>query len=208
MRTCTICKQSFYKPYNLRRHISQFHPEKPSFNLERISRNNCYNQQEGAGKPLESDEEDEMDDDETGSDGESDSENDSSDVNVDDDDKQDENWVFDRILDKSNDDDTIKQRQKMFREKYAGFLIWLHHLKRNPIHKKIMETVKDLHDGPLEYDREEAIQYAIEQRKFLLDRIVEDRKCRADDGDGNADDDNDDDDDAEDDDDGNDDLVQ
>ena len=78
-----------------------------------MSRNNCYNQQEGAGKPLESDEEDEMDDDETGSDGESDSENDSSDVNVDDDDKQDKNWVFDRILDKSNDDGTIKQRQKI-----------------------------------------------------------------------------------------------
>ena len=206
MSTCTICKQSFYKPYNLRRHISQFHPEKPTLKLERMSRNNFYNQQHGAGKPLESDEEDEMDDEKIGSDGESDSENDTSDVDGDgdddEDDEQDENWVFDRMLDadENNDDDTmtpsIKERQKMFKKRYADFLIWLHYLKRNPTHKKIMETVKDLQDGPLEYDREEAIQNAIEQRKFLLDRIVQDRKCRADDRDGDDDNDEDDDDDG------------
>ena len=55
-----------------------------------------------------------------------------------------------------------------------------------------METVRDLQDGPLEYDREEAIQNAIEQRKFLLDRIVQDRKCRADDRDVDDEDDDDD----------------
>ena len=63
----------------------------------------------------------------------------------------------------------------MFREKYAEFLIWLYRLKRNSIHKKIMETVKELMDGPLEYDREEAIHAAIQQRKFLLDGVVWDR---------------------------------
>ena len=121
-----------------RKHIDQCDQYGSGHRKIPSSRNNCYNQQQGGGKPLESDEEDETNDDETGSDGESDSENDISDVDADDDDEQDENWVFDRILDavESNDDDNIKQRQKIFREKYGNFLIWLHHLKRNPTHKK------------------------------------------------------------------------
>ena len=50
-----------------------------------------------------------------------------------------------------------------------------------------METVKELMDGPLAYDREEAIHAAIQQRKFLLDGVYWDR-ARGDDDLGISDD--------------------
>ena len=90
------------------------------------------------------------------------------------------NWVFNRFLQdidrdkEGNEDFDIKQRQELFRKVYTDFLIWYHHLRRNTIHKKIMETAKDLHES-YDYDKEEAFHAAIEQRKFLLDRIVEDQ---------------------------------
>ena len=209
MRTCHICKKTFCKPYNLRRHLSLFHPGDPPLKLERMSRHNGYEQQGGASKNIQSDEEDMTSDDgsdvsnaqsEESSDDEMDSVNKTGDVdesnNADD---EDENEVFDRLLHtiNSNDDNNdetakpnLKERQKMFREKYAEFLIWLYRLKRNSIHKKIMETVKELMDGPLEYDREEAIHAAIQQRKFLLDGVYWDR-ARDDDDLGISDDEDD-----------------
>ena len=96
-----------------------------------------------------------------------------------------ENWVFRPFLDDIDEDLTLKQRQKMFRGHYADHLIWTHHLKRNKIHKKVMETIKDLEGGPSDYDKSEAIRAAIEQRKFLLNRLVEDRE--SDDGDNDPD---------------------
>ena len=53
-----------------------------------------------------------------------------------------------------------------------------------------MQTVKELMDGPLEYDREEAIHAAIQQRKFLLDGVYWDR-ARDDDDLGISDDEDD-----------------
>ena len=37
-----------------------------------------------------------------------------------------------------------------------------------------MKTVRDLEDGSSDYDKPEAFRAAIEQRKFLLNRLVED----------------------------------
>ena len=146
MRTCHICKKTFCKPYNLRRHLSLFHPGEPPLELERMSRHNGYEQQGGAGKNTLSD--DDGDDDagsgvsnsqseESSDDDEMDSANETSNVhgskNHDDDD---ENEVFDRLLHTINSNDetvkaNIKEDQRMFREVYAGFLIWLYRLKRN-----------------------------------------------------------------------------
>ena len=99
-----------------------------------------------------------------------------------------ENWVFRPFLDDVDENEglTLKQRQKMFRERYAEHLVWNHHLKQNKIHKKVMETVKDLEGGPSHYDKPEAFRAAVEQRKFLLNRLVEDRE--SDDGDNDPDD--------------------
>ena len=45
-----------------------------------------------------------------------------------------------------------------------------------------METAKDFTDS-YNYDKEEALHAAVEQRKFLLDRIVEDASSVDDDAD-------------------------
>ena len=98
-----------------------------------------------------------------------------------------ENWVFRPFLDDVDEKEglTLKQRQKMFRERYADHLVWNHHLKQNKIHKKVMKTVRDLEDGSSDYDKPEAFRAAVEQRKFLLNRLVEDPE--SDDGDTDPD---------------------
>ena len=50
-------------------------------------------------------------------------------------------------------------------------LIWIHDLKRDSIHKKIMETAKDLRDDK-DFDYEESIERSISIRKTLLNRLV------------------------------------
>ena len=44
-------------------------------------------------------------------------------------------------------------------------------LRRTPVYKKIMTTVKELEDGPENIDREEALHVAFKRRKFLIDRL-------------------------------------
>ena len=54
--------------------------------------------------------------------------------------------------------------------------MWYHHLRQNPIHKKILETAKDLEIGTGDYSKEESLRAAVKQRHFLLDGILEDRQ--------------------------------
>ena len=95
----------------------------------------------------------------------------------------DENWVFDKFIDEIEDEHAdhneelnFNTQKKMFRSKYANFLVWYHHLRQNPIHKKIMETAKDLEIGSGDYSKEESLRAAVKQRHFLLDSILEDRQ--------------------------------
>lgn len=95
----------------------------------------------------------------------------------------DENWVFDKFIDEiedehadNNEELSFKTQKKMFRSRYADFLVWYHHLRQNPIHKKIMETAKDLEIGTGDYSKEESLRAAVKQRHFLLDGILEDRQ--------------------------------
>ena len=104
-------------------------------------------------------------------------------------DEDNENWVFDRFLHKIDMTQSLAQCQQLFRQMYSDFLIWYNDLRQNEIHKKIMETVRNLKD--LEYDREECLQAAVDQRKFLLDRVVESFREKQD-QDPNDDDDDDD----------------
>ena len=94
-------------------------------------------------------------------------------------DDDDENWVFRRFFDElaaSTDGFealSLEQRQKLFLEYYAEFLIWNYHLRRSSVYKKIMETIQDLQDGMGGFDKDEAIQAGVLKRQFLLNRIVE-----------------------------------
>ena len=101
------------------------------------------------------------------------SEHETEDITVQDDESEDKYWVFQKFLKDIDEGEELdlKQQQKMFRDIYADFLVWHSYLKRNPIHKQVMETFKDLKSSS--YDDEEALRAAVMTRKFLLNRIVE-----------------------------------
>ena len=52
---------------------------------------------------------------------------------------------------------------------YMDRLQWMMQLKRDPVHRKIMKT-RD------EFDPDEALVAAVKKRKFLLERMLEDRQ--------------------------------
>ena len=85
----------------------------------------------------------------------------------------DDNSVFDRFFKQIDNEQSLAERQKEFREVYGKFLEWLDELKHNKIHRKIMKTARDL-EMDEDYDRSEALLAAVEKRKFLLDRLVPD----------------------------------
>ena len=53
---------------------------------------------------------------------------------------------------------------------YLERLLWLRQLKRDPIHKKIMET-RDVFVNDDNFDYREALEAAIDKRKFRLKRL-------------------------------------
>ena len=53
---------------------------------------------------------------------------------------------------------------------YLERLLWLRQLKRDTIHKKIMET-RDVFVNDDNFDHREALEAAIDKRKFLLKRL-------------------------------------
>ena len=103
---------------------------------------------------------------------------------TDDDDASEEdlNWVFDFIkqqakenLDVRKEEEGvgygIKDLRKKFRFWYGRMLKWIHALRQNDIHKKVVKTAYNLRydDG---HDYNESIDAAIAKRKFLLDRLI------------------------------------
>ena len=91
-------------------------------------------------------------------------------------DEKDENWVFDSIIEDAEKElgknATLKDIQKQFRRKLVDKIQWCHSLRKNPIYKKVMETVRELRDGPEEYDKDEALSVGVHRRRFLLNRLV------------------------------------
>ena len=185
MRICNLCNRELSTPFNLRRHMKLCHNIKSpprvgkTKTIERWGDSNSS--QTGGGSNVDDD-----DDEESIADSEQSTKTDDSDTNDeegaqanDDDDDDDENWVFKRFFDElaisidGFEALSLEQRQKLFREYYAEFLIWNYHLRRNPVYKKIMETIQDLEDGMGDFDKDEAIQAGVVKRQFLLNRIVE-----------------------------------
>ena len=177
MRTCAICDRAFCRPYSLRRHYRQFHPTEDPLKLERMQRNKIEDQmnQYGAGDIFgdssDSDEEEEREDD----DGDhSDSES------VMEDDEEDESEVFEFFVRQAKnqlkkdgiDEVSYELLQERFRELLIHFLRWKDRLYKNPIYKKVMTNVRELQDE--QFDRQEAIEAAVHNRRFLLKRVVPD----------------------------------
>ena len=102
-------------------------------------------------------------------------EEDSSDVNESD--AKDPDWVFNHIIyhtknnfKKNGDGYNLKTLRKAFRKSYANIIKWIHALRKNSIHKKVVSLARDLRDSDFDYD--ESIDAAVAKRKFLLDRVV------------------------------------
>ena len=72
---------------------------------------------------------------------------------------------------------------------YLDRLKWMTQMKRDPVHRKIMKT-KDAFVDEDDFDPDEALTAAIKTRKFLLERLLEDRQYFPDSNEDDDDDDN------------------
>ena len=63
--------------------------------------------------------------------------------------------------------------QKDLESIYKDRLLWMKQLKSDPVHKKIMQTKDDFVSND-NFDTEEAIEAAVEKRKFLFKRLLKD----------------------------------
>ena len=75
---------------------------------------------------------------------------------------------------------------------YMDRLQWMLRLKSDPVHRKIMKT-RDAFVADDEFDPDEALAAGVKKRKFLLERMLEDRQHFSDDNDDGGDDGGDDD---------------
>ena len=64
--------------------------------------------------------------------------------------------------------------QKELGDVYVDNLTWMKALKNDPIHKTIMSSRDDYVDNDM-FDPDEAIAAALDKRKFLLKRLLEDQ---------------------------------
>ena len=155
--------------------MERFHPNDYKPKLMRMKRDVDSGMGQYGGNFQKSDDDEADDEEEADSmDSESDSESDTGVDSVEDEDDPD--WVFDSIIEDAEEelgrDATHKDLQKRLRYKLVDKMKWVHNFRKHPIYKKIMETVRELQDGPEEYDRDEAYSVAGHRRKFLINRLV------------------------------------
>ena len=58
---------------------------------------------------------------------------------------------------------------------YLNHLLWIAQMKKDPIHKQIMKT-KDAFANDDNFDPEEALEAAVDKRKFLMKRLFGDTR--------------------------------
>ena len=74
----------------------------------------------------------------------------------------------------------LPKLQKGLENIYMERLLWMKQLKKDPVHKKIMHT-KDTLVANDDFDPEEALEAAVDMRKFLIKRLLEKRQHYSDD---------------------------
>ena len=91
--------------------------------------------------------------------------------------------ILQSLLMKGHDESEAKQEafaqilpvlQKELADVYMDNLAWMKALKKDPIHKKIMATRDDYVDNDM-FDPDEAMAAAVDKKKFLLKRLLEDQ---------------------------------
>ena len=63
--------------------------------------------------------------------------------------------------------------QKELESIYMERLVWMQQLKKDPIHQKIMQTRDSFVDYD-DFDPDEAMEAAVNKRKFLIKRLLKD----------------------------------
>ena len=69
----------------------------------------------------------------------------------------------------------LPELRKELENVYMDRLQWMSQLKSDPVHRKIMKT-RDAFVAEDEFDPDEALVAAVKKRKFLLERMLEDRQ--------------------------------
>ena len=67
----------------------------------------------------------------------------------------------------------LPKLQKELDNIYMERLVWMKQLKKDPVHKNIMQT-KDALVENVDLDPEEAMEAAFDKRKFLIKRLLKD----------------------------------
>ena len=65
----------------------------------------------------------------------------------------------------------LPKLQKELENIYMERLVWMRQLKKEPVHKKIMHTKEALVEND-DFDPEEALEAAVDKRKFLIRRLL------------------------------------
>ena len=65
----------------------------------------------------------------------------------------------------------LPKLQKELENIYMERLVWMRQLKKDPVHKKIMHTKDALVEND-DFDPEEALEAAVDKRKFLIRRLL------------------------------------
>ena len=65
----------------------------------------------------------------------------------------------------------LPKLQKELEKIYMERLVWMRQLKKDPVHKKIMHTKDALVEND-DFDPEEALEAAVDKRKFLIRRLL------------------------------------
>ena len=69
----------------------------------------------------------------------------------------------------------LPQLRKDLQSIYLNRLLWIAQMKKDPIHKQIMKT-KDAFANDDNFDPEEALEAAVDRRKFLMKRLFGDTR--------------------------------
>jgi hypothetical protein len=67
----------------------------------------------------------------------------------------------------------LPKLQKDLESIYLERLLWMRQLRRNIVHKKVMNT-RDAFINSDDFDHDEALEAAVDKRKFLLKRLLKD----------------------------------
>lgn len=184
--TCYLCHDVFRDAYNLERHIEATH------NDDRKSDDEIIETDTELKSNYEDDDENSETESNTSSHADTDTETTS-------DESDETNTIFQDLLDKTYESFSTRRQElieentqkgmnekdaqhtaylqllplyrKAFRTEYKSMLCKIQSLRKDPIHKAVMETAKRFRDED-DYDQMESVSAAVTKRKHLINRIV------------------------------------